>query len=148
MPLHFRWNSFLSKIIPAWLFIPCRGVHACPGLFSLPALRHSLSESGIAGVMLCSSETSRAGSILQDCLWCSKHGFLCNFFKSTFSRPRPCAHQLEDTSLSFPATSNSSKVNEGFRLLPPNADCFPCVTFLAFNVYQMFLIIFLLDKAL
>lgn len=91
-----------------------------------------LSESGSDRGTFYSSETSPAGGILQYCLWCSQHGILCSFFKFTFSRPCPCAHQLRDNSLSFPATLNCYKVDEGFRLLPPNTDYFLHVTFLAF----------------
>lgn len=81
VPLHFKCNSFLSKTIPALSFIPCGRVHACSELSVLPPLSHSSSESGMVGVMLCSSETSLADSILQYYLWYTPHGLLCKFLQ-------------------------------------------------------------------
>lgn len=71
-------------------------------LFLAGEFMHALDYSLclLCRVLLCSSETSPAG--FHYCLWCSQHGFSCNFSKFMISRPHACAHQLKGT-LHFPA---------------------------------------------
>lgn len=129
MPLHFKCNSFLSKIIPVLSFVPCGRVHACSGPFVLPSLSHSASESGIQGSCFA---PVRLHWLIASCSVTSgihHMEFYAGYSKLILSRLHSCVHQCRNTSLSIPAKLNSFKVNEGFRLLPLNIDCFLHITY-------------------